>query len=138
MPSVLLKRIFRNYFIMNYFNSMEFAVINPHGIAGITDRIPQHRIFRRRQFAEVRPDHVVKQMRLDSFDGLLAAVHRYGLIEILIENAIDQHRQSSNMIEMGMGQEYVPNRPDIGKLKVADAGACIKKDIIVDEHCGSA
>ena len=76
-------------------------------------------------------------MLLDGTQCFFARVDGQGLGEILVEDRIDKHRQTRNVIEMSMRQEYMAYRREFGEREIAYARARIYEDVIVDQHRGS-
>ena len=104
---------------MHDIHGVEVAMTDAHGIAGAAHAEAQHRIFGRRQSREVRPDDVVEQVRLYGPQCLFARIYGQGYTNLLVENTIGQHRQSGDVVEMGVRQEDMTNRIEIGKAKEA-------------------
>jgi hypothetical protein len=81
-----------------------------------------------------RPDTTINQGLLTRAQGLFARIYSERNREILIENTIDKHGQTRDMIQVCMCQKYVSNRVQVGQFKVTDPGSRVDQNIVVDEH----
>ncbi len=77
-------------------------------------------------------------MRLDRLQCFASRIDSERFIEVLVEYAVGEHRQSGDVIEVRVGKKNMPNRLKILQLEVAYAGAGIDQHVVVDEHCGGA
>jgi hypothetical protein len=51
---------------------------------------------------------------------------------------VDKHWQTGDVVKMGVGKEYVPDRVEIGERQVPNARACVDQHIVINEHGGGS
>src|SRR5690606_36289155 len=51
------------------------------------------------------------------------------------EDAVDQHRQHGDVVEVGMGEEHVANVVQLLEGQVADSRARVEEHVVIDHHC---
>jgi len=119
---------------MHDIDRIEIAVTNRDRVTGTANPIAQHRVLRHWQPGEIRPDDVIEKVVLYGAQCFFPRVHCQRDIELLVENPVRKHRKSCNMIQVSVRQEYVSNRIQICKVKIANTSTGIDQHIVIDQH----
>ena len=111
----------------------DFTSSDRHLVARIHDFKLDRWIFPGRQFRKIRPDHPVEDMRLERLNGFFLCVDDNRLV-VNAKHAVRQQRQTDDMVHVRMGQEYVTNPGHLIERQIAQTGACVYQQIIIDQE----
>lgn len=87
--------------------------------------------------AEVWPDDVVEDVRLERVNGGLRGMHMQGRVAAG-GHGVNHERQGGDVIQVGVGEQHVGDAAHFIQGEVADAGAGVKQQVVVEQKRGGA
>ena len=96
------------------------------------------RVCRVRKFGEIRPDLPIKHMFTEHAQRFILQMDSNRLIHQDIEHRVHQKRDKGDVIQMSVGEEYVPYPAQLLPREITCPGTTVDQYVIVDQQrCGS-
>jgi hypothetical protein len=90
------------------------------------------------KFGEIRPDLPVEDMLAEHVQGFALKMNSDRVANQRLEDRIDEKRDERDVIQVSMGQEYVPNPAQLVQREITCPGTTVNEHITVNQQrCGT-